>query len=134
MAKRRPNNTTEEHVEFAYDHAALTADTTVKLWKCPAGRKFRVDSVEYINPTGLAAHAADFFALKLNKGATLVADWSTETGQEGTIAADTFVSFTNAALAARSFTAGDVMSIQFDESGTATLPAGRLVVRGKYVE
>jgi hypothetical protein len=131
---RRQNQHLAEQVELTFDHAAQTADLTVKLWKCPAGRSFVLDSAEYVNPTGLAADAANYFNLKVLKGAaTVAANWSTETGQQGAIAADTFVSLVNGSLANRTFAAADVMSFMMDETGTQTLPAGRLVLRGRYV-
>jgi hypothetical protein len=133
MSIRRPNNHEAERVVFFYDHASKTADEEIKLFK--VRRKFVVEQVRYVNPTGLAADAANFFHLKINNGATEAADWSTETGQEGTVAADTFVDFTLSSVdGARVFDADDVLSIQFDETGTATLPAGRIQIEGRYIQ
>jgi len=117
-----------------FDHAAAAdADRTDKLWKLP--RAFRVERVLYVNPTGLVEHAANFFVIKLTKGATVVASWSTETGQEGTLTADTFVELTLSSTDANLvFAAGDEMKLFLDEAaGVATLPAGRLVVEGFYL-
>jgi hypothetical protein len=119
---------------MAFDHAAAAdADRTDKMWKLP--RAFRVERVMYVNPTGLAAHAANFFTVKLTKGATVVASWSTETGEDGTIAADTFVELNLSATDAdRVFAADDEMKLFLDEAaGTATLPAGRVIVEGFYL-
>lgn len=134
MGNRRKNNTDEERVLLQYENASLTADLTYKLWEVPAGRKFRLDRVTYVNPTGLAEDAANYFNVSVNNGATLAANWSTETGQEGTLAADTFVDLTLAtAEADRIFAAGDELSAVFDETGTATLPAGQLVIEGRLL-
>lgn len=131
---RNPNEFLQELVVLSYDHAALTADTPVKLLKVPAGKKFRLDKAEYINPTGLAQDAANYFAIEVKKDATVMASWSTLTGAQGTIAADTFVdlvkSGTDANLVAA---AGAIISVNFDETGVQTLPAGRIVVHGRYV-
>lgn len=120
---------------MSYDHVELTADLTVKLFKVPSGRKIRVDGVKYVNPTGLAQDASNYFNLKLLKGASTVAfNWSTHTGDQGSIAADTFVDFAASSTDAdKVFDGGDVMSIFFDETGTSDLPAGRLVIYGRYV-
>jgi len=134
VGNRRKNNTDEERVLLQYENASLTADLTYKLWEVPAGRKFRLDRVTYVNPTGLAEDAANYFNVSVNNGATLAANWSTETGQEGTLAADTFVDLTLAtAEADRIFAAGDELSAVFDETGTATLPAGQLVIEGRLL-
>jgi hypothetical protein len=132
MAARRPNDFYQDRLVLPYDHVQLTADTTIKLWKVP--RRFRIDRVMYINQTGLAQDATNFFAIKLMNGATVMASWSTETGQQGTLTADTFVQLVNSGTDANLVAAADdVLSVQFDESGTATLPAGRLVIEGRYV-
>jgi len=119
---------------MTFDHAtAVDADRTDKLWKVP--RAFRLERVSYVNPTGLANHAANFFVLKLTKGATVAASWSTETGEEGTLTADTFVDFTLSATDADLvFAADDEMKLFLDEAaGTATLPAGRITIEGFYL-
>jgi hypothetical protein len=135
MGAKRKNSLYQEAFELSYDHSALTADLTVKLFKVPAGRKLRIDAVDYINPAGLAEDAANYFNLQLKNGSTVIGNWSTETGQEGTLTADTFVAFdmsdTDADLV---LDPTEILSIVFDETGTATLPAGRLVVRGRWVQ
>jgi hypothetical protein len=131
---RRPE-LAQERIAISYDHAAVTADTTVKLWSCPTGRAFRVMRVFYCNPTGLAADATNYFNLKILKGAaTVAANWSTLTGQQGALGADTPVEFTLSSTDAdRVLQAGDALSLFLDETGTQTLPAGRVVVEGCYV-
>lgn len=125
----------QEPFLLAFDHVQVTADTTIKLFKVPDGKSLRIDGVDYVNPTGLAADASNHFNLKILKGAsTVMANWSTETGQQGEIAADTFVAMTLSATDANLVAAGaDVISLFLDETGTQTLPAGRVVIRGRYV-
>lgn len=121
-------------VVLTLEHAQVTADTTAKFFKVPAGKKLRIDAVDYINPTGLTNDAANYFALQIRKGSTVMASWSTLTGAEGAIAADTFVALTLSATDAnRVADAGDVLNYNLDETGTQTLPAGRFVIRGRYV-
>ena len=129
---RRPNSQVQEYFSFAFDHVQVTADTLIQLMT--AQRAMRVDAVQYINVTGLAASATDYFNIKLQKGSTIMANWSTQTSAQGAIAADTFVSpvlsSTDANLVAA---AGDVLKLNLDETGTQTLPAGHIVVHGRYV-
>lgn len=135
MPAKRKNDFLQERVVLSFDHAAATADATTKLFKVPAGRKLKIDAVDYINPTGLAADATNAFIVKLLKGSTVVASWSTLTGAEGAIAANTFVSLVLSATAADlTFDAADIMSLFLDEQADTTLPAGRVVVHARYVQ
>lgn len=131
---RRPNDLFRERFQFDYNHAQLTADETVKL--IDATRAGRITRAYYVNPTGLAEDATNFFAVQLLKGATVVASYSTDSAGAGTnsIAADTFTELTLSATDAdRVFAAGDDLSFKADEGGTATLPPGRLIVEGYYL-
>lgn len=123
--------TVVEPVTLTYDHVQVTGDTTVKLYKVPAGKRFVLIGVDYINPTGLAEDAANYFNIKITNAATVMANWSTLTGAQGTIAADTFVALVNSATAADLVAAAAaVLALFLDETGAATLPAGRVVIRG----
>lgn len=131
MAPRQPNREIQERITLTYDHAQLTGDLTVKLYDVPAGRKLKVERVRYINPTGLAEDAANYFAISVKNGSTVVAGpLSTDSAGAGTnsIAADTFTAITVATDGSEVLDAGDVLSVLFDETGTATLPAGRVVI------
>lgn len=133
-APRRENKHLQEQIVLAYEHVSVTADTTVKLWTIPTGRQFRVDGVWYNNVTGLAVDVTNFFDIQVLKGSTVMANWSTETGQEGALVADTPVDLTLSATDAnRVAAAADVISLKLDEDGTATLPAGRIVIRGRLL-
>lgn len=133
---RRENSYLQETVVLGpYPHAQATADTTEKVWS--PSRQFKIDRVQYINPTGLAEDATDFFVIKVLNEALVAASWSTKTGEEGTIDADTFVDLTLSDTAANLvLEAGDVLSISLDEDAgaTATLPAGRFVIEGRYLQ
>lgn len=129
---RRPNDFLAERIVLTLEHPQVTADTTQSLFK--ARRAFVVESVRYVNDTGLAADAANFYDINIMNGATLVADWSTETGQDGTIAAATFVDLDMSAVdGALHMDADDVLSLVLDETGAAALPAGRFQVEGRYI-
>ncbi len=124
----------QQGFELSYDHGAAAVDATVKIFQIPAGKTLKVDGVKYINPTGLAQDGTNYFTVKLLKGTTVAFSWSTLTGSQGSLAANTFVDLVISATAADAvFAAADVMSLFLDETGDTTLPAGRLVVYGRYV-
>jgi hypothetical protein len=115
-------------------HAAVTADSLARVMRIPPTRTFRLDRAEYYSSTGLAQDAANFFSIQVLKNATVAASWSTQTGAQGTIAADTWVTLVNSATDANLvFAAGDVISLNLDETGTATLPAGKICLYGRWI-
>jgi hypothetical protein len=134
---RRPPTTEQDRVVLSYDHAELTGDLEVKLLKVPAFcAAFRVDKVEYINPTGLADDATNFFEISVMNGATVVAGPLTTEGVGGAadLDADVFVELDLSATDADTVLApGDVLSVLFDETAAATLPPGRIVIHGRYI-
>lgn len=135
-APRNPN--TREPRTIPFDHPQVTATTTWKMWKVPAGRKFRVTRASYINVTGLAADNTNAFAGTLQNGSTVVASLFNTDGNDvpagASLAADTFVEGTLSATdASLVLAAGDILSLVVTEDGAATLPAGRLVVEGYLI-
>jgi hypothetical protein len=72
-APRNPEQN-QEFFPVPFRHEALTATATVKAWKVPAGRSFRIDRILYNNPTGLAEDTANNFTLEVKNGATSLAD------------------------------------------------------------
>lgn len=130
MAIRRPNEHVQERLPLSYPHAALTATTTDKFFKATRGGY--VASVTYFNKTGLAADAANYFAVQIKNGANVIASHSTQTSAQGALVADTPTSLTVVA-ANKYFNAGDTLSFAAVETGTQTLPAGHAVVEVIYV-
>lgn len=131
---RRENDTLRERFAIPYDHAQVVdSDLTVKLFDVP--RAARVVRAWYNNPTGLAAHATNYFNIKVLAGANVAANWSTESGQEGTLTGDEPVELTLGTGPNRALAAGDELALFLDENdaGTATLPAGRIVVELEYL-
>lgn len=115
---------------FPKEHASVTADTTIKIFK--ARKRTVIDRVDYINVTGLAEDATNVFAISVLNGATVVADGintdSDAVGADNSLAANTFVTLTNGSRANRTLAAGNTLSALLDEGGTATLPAGTFIV------
>ena len=128
---KRQNKFESEHFLLTFEHAAVSADTVLKLLR--ADRKMRVYKAEYLNITGLAEDAANFFDVRLENGGVLMYNHSTETTVgEGTIAADTWTTLqTDPALA--DLEKDEELNLNLDETGTATLPAGRLTLHCRYL-
>jgi hypothetical protein len=127
----------QEFFLLPFEHAAVTATTTVKVFKVPTGKTFVLDRVSYINETGLAEDAANNFAGAIKNAATTAAtlfntdsDLDPDTG--ASLAANTWVEGSLVSTA-RTFAAGEEISLVLTETGAATLPAGRGFVEGRYI-
>ena len=133
---RRPNNHEWERTTWILENASLTATTERQLFLVPTGRTWKLDRATYINPTGLAVDATNFFTLQVLNDATVMADWSTETTVgEGAIPADAHATLVNSSTAADLVAAAaDVISVNYAEDGTATLPAGMIIIEGHYTK
>jgi hypothetical protein len=128
----------QERLALSFTHAELTGTTTVKLWKAPAGRAFRIDRILYINDTGLVADATNAFRGEVKNGATLVAElFNTDSDDDpagASLAAATFIELdSDVEVPSRVLAAGDTLSLVFTEDAAATLPTGRLTVEGRLL-
>src|SRR5262245_9362228 len=132
MGERRIDDFRAEKLCLPFSHAAIVnTDTTIKLWKVPAGRSFRVTRVYYNNPTGLAGNGSNFANIKITDGTNIAANWSTDTGAQSTLTADTPVDLVLSATDAnRVLTATEVLTLFLDMTGTVTLPIGNGWVEG----
>lgn len=130
-----PKRQRRERTPFllTFDHAQMTADTTLKICKLPSDQgRLRITRVDYYNLTGLAADASNTFKVQLKKASTLVAEWDTTTGQDGAITADAFLSMPIEA-GAQIVDASTILSLVLDETGVATLPAGKITIHGEWI-
>lgn len=133
---RRQNQFLRERVVVPFTHAALTGSETDKFFKAPMA--CLVEKVEYINPTGLVADNSNAFKLEVKNGSTVVALVFNTDGNDSpagaSIAADTWAdAVTPGSEANRTLAEGDVLSAVFTEDGTATLPAGTMMVHLLYL-
>jgi hypothetical protein len=132
---RRPNNVETEKFTLLKEHAEVSATTTIKVYKVPAGRTLRLDRASYINVTGLVGDGTNAFAGTVQNSSTVAATlFNTDTGDAGgaSLAADTFVEGTLSATSANCvFVAGDIVSLVLTEDTAATLPAGTLILEGR---
>lgn len=133
MAFRRPNYVQAQHIPLPKEHGSVSATTTLKVYKVAANRAFRLHRALYLNPTGLAGASGNAFVGTVQKAANVSATlFNTNTGAGGaTLAANTFVEGTLSATEANTcFAGGDEVSLVLTLTGTATLPAGTLVLEG----
>jgi hypothetical protein len=137
MNDKIPNKKLEERVVLMYDHAQTAATLSVKLWKCPVGRSFVLDRVVYVNPTGLATDASNYFVGELkNTTTSAVMDTILNTNSAGgaAVTANAFATGALSATAANQWlAANDEMSLVLTKTGTQTLPAGHIVIEGRLL-
>lgn len=130
---KRPNEFLQERMPAPFTHAALTASTADKYFR--VARKAKLERVTYFNKTGLAADTSNYFAIQIKNGTTVCASWSTQTGAQGALVADTPATVPLSSTATDLiFNAGDFVSFAAVETGTATLPAGHIVAELLFLE
>jgi hypothetical protein len=79
------NNQNDPHV-VSIKLGAIAADQLLKLMALGT-RKAVMKSLKVVDPTGVAAHATNYVKIQLKVGATLLMEYSTQTGAEGALAA-----------------------------------------------
>jgi hypothetical protein len=134
MANREFNDAFTEFTEIPHSWpAAFAATDTVPLRKIQ--RDMRVYAVDLVVDTTYAADPTNFYVITLQKGATVIATWSTQTGQQGTLTADTIVQMVLSATdTARVCNVGDVFQLVFTKvAAAANLPIGRSCAHCLYV-
>lgn len=133
---RRPNDHLQERFQMSYDHAqAADVDFAIQLFKFE--RRCRITRVFYNNVTGLAENAANHAKIQVKNGlaGAVAAEWDTNSAGAGdnSIPANVPINLTLSATDAnRNFAVGDILVFAIDESGTTTVPAGRVVIEGIY--
>lgn len=129
----------QEARSFAFDHAALTASVTVKRFKAPANRAFRLERVVYVNPTGLVGDNTNAFSAAVinTTGSVVMATvFNTDlndTPAGASLAANTFVEGVISAATACILAAGQELAVLFTLDGTQTLPAGTFYFEGRLL-
>ncbi len=116
------------------EQASTAATATLFLWKNDSGEKVRIDKVKYVNPTGLVADAANYFVIQLKQGAVVLASWSTQTGQQGAIAANTYIDLVLSATDDDLIIdPGEALTLVLTKTGTQTLPAGTFQTSSRLI-
>ena len=116
------------------DPSLGTASTTTLALET-ADNITRIDSVEILNPTGFVADPTNYWVLTFQKGSTVIGTWSTLTGAEGTITANTKAAMTMSGTdAAKVAAVGDLFQLVITKHGSpSAFPAGRVVAHGRVV-
>lgn len=120
----------KEHAENA--NAGTQTNRVAK-----AHRRMVIESVRYVNPTGLAADNDNFATFSLKNGATTIATFHTEADAMPagvTLTANAYQDATLSSTPADLIVAvDDVLDWVVAESGTTTVPAGRVEVYGRFL-
>ncbi len=121
-------------LNLAHAQNTNAGDQSNFMYVVPAGRSFILDEAWYYNATGLVADNDNFATISVKKTTTVMASLLTDAdGGGATISAATATEMTNASEAARTASAGEVITFHVAESGTTTVPAGSVVVTGRLL-
>lgn len=122
-------------VAGAVPSSGISATTTKQVWKAE-NRAFRVDRAYYVNPTGFAADAANYWQIQvLTDTAVVGAQWSTLSTAEGALTANVPVDLTLSGTDANCVVLDTKnLAVKAVKNGSpAALPPGDLVIEGRYV-
>ena len=124
-----------QQVVLMKEHAANSDNGTETHRVAKLHRRMIVEAVRYVNPTGLAAHASNYATFSLKNDSTTVASFDTDTnGDNITLAANGYQDATLSGTAADLLVEVDeVLDWEVAETGTTTVPAGRVEVYGRYI-
>lgn len=129
-----PQTMFTERLPWQRSLPAISATSTFPIATPSLVRSYRVERVELMVDATYAADPANFYTFTLQKGATVIATWSTLTGQQGTLTANVpglmVLSVTDANLV---LAGGDVLSLVATKAAAAANITPRVVVHGKYV-
>lgn len=129
MSKPKPTNR-QEYVALQHQHDAITVTTSQAIFKTI--RNAHVTRVSYISYTGVVADAVNYVVIEAKNGATVMGTWSTQTGQQGTIAANTSVDLVLPGTSDETLGADDTLSLSVTVFAAGSLPAGRINSEGYY--
>lgn len=129
-----PQTMFTERAPFQRSCPATSATSTYPIATPSPTRKFRVERVEIMVDATYTSDATNYYVLTLQKGATVIATWSTLTGAEGTLTGGTpgvmTLSGTDANLV---LAAGDVLSLVATKNAAGANITPRVVAHGRFV-
>ncbi len=129
---RRQNQFLQEFLQENYNNAESTVTRTDKVIKL--SRKFTLNRVTFVSAAGLAEDAGNYYVISIKNGSTVMASWSTQTGQEGDLPVNGFIDLVLTATPADlTAAAGAELDFQLDLTGTRTMPEGHLRLEGRYL-
>lgn len=124
LPRRRARYLQTAGLSLPFSHGAVSATNTPIVFAKTLTRAYRIDRVQYTNITGLATSASNYFDIRVLNSATIAAKWSTLTGSDGTLAANTENDLVLQAATTLIVPAGTALSLALVLTGTQTLPAG----------
>ena len=123
---KRPNTLYADKVIAPLDVVAAIAATTTMPLQVMDG-DYRIEGFKISVPGGYTQDPANYYAVTLQRGATVLATYSFLTGAQGTLA--TLVFGTGVLVANPTGVSGDRLDVVFTKNGTAlNLPAQTRVV------
>jgi hypothetical protein len=129
---RGENFNLQETFVMPFRHDETTADVAKTLYEF--ARRARITRVSYVSDGGLADDASNFADVRVKSGSVVLANWSTQTGQQGDLPDNESVEMI---LAADTTTlvldAGEALTLDVNASGTVTLPPGMVSIEGVFI-
>ncbi len=113
----------------------FNATETFKLFTIPTGKRVRIDKVELLVDGGVTGHASNFWDFEVRKDATVMHEYSTDSADEGTLAADTLTDMT-ASTTDENLVANetDIVSLVLTKNASAAdMSPGRIKLHARYV-
>jgi hypothetical protein len=103
------------------------ADETWTIWKCPTGRQFTILSANACVPADVAASTANYFTVALQNGGVAGTATTAVAAAIGGTAGWTGLVPKDFTITGDELTAGQVLKVAYDETGTGTF--GQLTVQ-----
>ncbi len=95
--------------------ASITADASLPAMYCP--RKIKLVSVKLVDQAGITANASNYVNVQLKNGSTKLAEYDSQAGNQGTLAANVFKDVPIVS-GAETVAAGASLTVVYDETGT----------------
>ena len=115
----------------AYDPAA---DETWPIWQCPTGRQFTILSATAAVANDVAASTANYFTVALQNGGTAGTATTAVAAAIGGTAGWTGMLPKAFTVSADELTAGQVLKVAYDETGTGTFTQLTVQINGVWGE
>lgn len=135
MHVRTRNDIWQEPFHAEHQNAVINSNTVIAVYKFD--RRCTIDRVSFLSVAGLAADGTNFVVIRASKstsGTPIIASWSTESGQQGSLPANDSIDLVNTITSQDlTFEAGDIVALDVTVAGTGALPAGQLHIDGRYI-
>jgi hypothetical protein len=125
-----------DRVPFARDCPSTSATTTYAIASIVGSSRLRIERAELIVDATYTADATNFYVFTLQHGATVIATWSTQVGQQGTITGGTPAQMVLAADTANNLVVqpGESLTLVATKAAAGANVTPRIVAHGRYVQ